>query len=114
MLNRGKYRYWIEILEKTETDRKDNLGENIWEYIPKKSFLANIESRIGSLLSGRPADTVMTDVTHKITYPYLNFPTILPDKHRIRFRGKEFNVKYAIDTDSMGIEQQVFCSERNV
>lgn len=113
-MNRGKYRYWIEILEKTKTDKKNKLDEYEWEYQIKKCFLANIESRIGGLLSGRPADTVMTDVTHKISYPYLNFPVIKPDTHRIRFRGKEFNVKYSIDKDCMGIEQQVFCSERSV
>ncbi len=111
-MNRGKYRYWIEILEKTPNNEKNKLGSKNWEYQIKKSFLANIESRIGGLLTGRPADTVMTDVTHKISYPYLNFPVIKPDLHRIRFRGKEFNVKYAIDVDNMGIEQQVFCSER--
>lgn len=113
-MNRGKYRYWIEILEKTPINEYNSLGDKKWDYIPKKSFLADIESRIGGLLTGRPADTIMTDVTHKISYPYLNFPVIKPDTHRIRFRGKEFNVKYAIDVDNMGIEQQVFCSERSV
>ena len=111
-MNRGKYRYWIEILEKTKTNETNNLGEKKWEYQVKKGFLANIETRIGGLLSGRPADTVMTDVTHKISYPYLNFPEIKPDLHRIRFRGKEFNVKYAINEDNQQIEQQVFCSEK--
>ena len=112
MINSGNYRHYIEILEKQETDKIDDNGYKITEYVSVAKIFANIESRIGGLLAGRPADTVMTSVTHKVTYPYYNFPVIVPDKHIIKYDGHTFDVNYSIDENFEHQELQVFVTEK--
>ncbi len=112
MIDFGKYDKKIEVWEKTLTDKTDDNGYKIAEYQFKKDFFAKIESRIGGLLGGRPADTVMSSVTHKISYLFKNFPIINPDTHLIKYQGHEFDVNYTLDADLSNQELQVFCTER--
>ena len=74
--------------------------------------MAGIETRVGGLLSGRPADTLMTTVTHKFTWDYNNFPEILPDKHIIGYQNHRFDVNYSIDDGFKNVELQVFATEK--
>ena len=113
-MNRGDFRHYIEIWEETETNQTDELGETVLEYKKKISLFANVETRVGGLLSGRPADTVMTTVTHKITYPYNNFPDIRPEKHIIKYRGATFDVNYSLNDGFKDEVLQVFVTEKNV
>ena len=111
MNNSGKYKFKIEILEQQETDKINDLGENFLEFRPIKTLFANIESRVGSLLNGRPADTVMTSVTHKLTWRFKSFSEILPNKHRIRYNNRLFEVNYSVNIDSVEKELEVFVTE---
>lgn len=113
MRNRGCYKYPVDIWTKAETDETDALGENVIKDIKiKENVFADIETRAGSLLSGRPADTVMSKVTHKITYPYNNCPVrLLPDKHWITYKNVKFNIEYFLNEGLEDIEAQVFVSE---
>lgn len=113
MRNRGKYKYPIEIWTRQETDETDALGEKVLKDVKvADNLFADIETRAGSLLSGRAADTVMSKVTHKITYPYNNFPVrLLPDIHRIIYKGVTFNIEYFLNEGLEDIEAQVFVSE---
>ena len=110
-MNRGKYRYPIIIQEKRETETTNDLGYYDTEYVQVKRFFANIESRVGSLLSSRPADTVVTSVTHKITYPEKEYPNIMPDKNIIIYNNKRFEVNYSMKTNFYDDELQVFVTE---
>lgn len=112
MLNRGKYRQYIDIYEKQEGEEENELGEKNTGYIKVKSLFACIESRVGGLLTNRPADTVMSTVTHKISYPYNNYPVMLSDKHRIKYRNQNFDVNYALNDGFSDVELQVFVTER--
>lgn len=111
-LNRGKYRHYIDIYEKQETNKTNALGEKVVKYVKVKSLFACIESRIGSLLKNRPADTVVSTVTHKISYPYKNYPVMLSDKHRIEYRGQKFDINYCLNENFGDVELQVFVTER--
>lgn len=114
MRNRGKYRYPIEIWTKQETKEKDELGEPILEDVAVATNLfADFESRAGSLISGRPADTVMSKVTSKFSYPFKNFPTrLLPKIHWIKYKGIKFDIEYFLNEGLEDIEAQVFvCDE---
>lgn len=111
-LNRGKYRHYIDIYEKQETDKTNALGEKVVEYVKVKSLFACIESRVGGLLKNRPADTVMSTVTHKISYPFGNYPVMLSDKHRIEYRNQKFEVNYSLNENFGDVELQVFVTER--
>lgn len=120
MLNRGKYRHIIDIYEKTvqngENDIENDLGEYDTEYVFKKKVFASIEFRGGGLLSGRPADTVMSNVTHKISYPYNEYPVLTPDKNEIRFTHggvtHKYDIQYTLNDNFKDEELQVFVSER--
>ena len=111
-MNRGKYNKLISIYEIQKSNATNRLGERTEQEVKVKDVFASIESRIGGLLTGRPADTVMTNVTHKICWDYYNFPTIQPDKHIIKYEGHTFNVNYSLDEGVNHVELQVFVSER--
>lgn len=110
--NRGKYNRLIDIYEVRQSDVENRLGEKDEEAVKVDSFFACIETRVGGLLTGRPADTVMTSVTHKITWEYNNFPVILPDKHIIKYDGHTFKVNYSLDDGFEHKELQVFVTEK--
>ena len=110
-MNRGKYRFPVIIKEKKKLDTTNALGERDVGYVDVKTVFANIESRVGGLLSGRPADTVMTKVTHKITYLYKSYPNIMPDKNIIIFGDKKFEVNYSLH-EPLDEEMQVFVTEK--
>jgi len=112
MTNRGKYKHYIEIFEITKSQTKNRLGEYDEVEVSKGHVFANIETRVGGLLTGRPADTVMTSVTHKITWDYNNFPVILPDKNIIKYQGHTFKVNYSLDDGFKHEELQVFVTEK--
>lgn len=112
MTNRGKYNRRIVIYEMQKSDEVNRLGEKVEKEVPVASFMAGIETRVGGLLSGRPADTLMTTVTHKFTWDYNNFPEILPDKHIIGYQNHRFDVNYSIDDGFKNVELQVFATEK--
>ena len=112
MTNRGKYKHYIEICEIKKGETTNRLGEKIEIEETIAHVFANIETRVGGLLTGRPADTVMTSVTHKFSWDYNNFPEILPDKHIIKYQGHKFNVNYSLDDGFKHEELQVFVTEK--
>jgi len=119
-MDRGGIKHPIEIWEmKNLVDENDNpvyddLGEQVHDYVKIKSVFAKIETRVGGLLSGRPADTVMTTVTHKMTWTYKNFPQIMPNKHIIKYRGKIFDVNYSLNDAFRNEFLEVFVTEKTV
>ena len=110
--NRGKYNRLIDIYEVRKNGNKNRLGEEDEESVKVASIFACIETRVGGLLTGRPADTLMTSVTHKITWDYNNFPEILPDKHFIKYQNHKFNVNYSLNDGFNNEELQVFVTEK--
>lgn len=107
MVDCGRYNKYITILELQEGEENE-IGEKNQEYKPVKKIFARIESRVGSLLTGRQADTVVSKTTHKISYPFLNFPEISTQKHRIEYKNKQYSIDYVLDDDDMDEEMQIF------
>lgn len=92
---------------------ENQLGEFDTDYILVKSGLfAEKVSRIGGLLNGRPADTVLTSCTHKFTWRMKSFSNVQPDKHRIKYGNKIFEVNYCLGDERIDDELQVFATER--
>lgn len=112
MINRGKYNRPIEIWEVKKGTVKNRLGEYAEVKEKVAEIFACVETRVGGLLTGRPADTVMTTVTHKFSWDYNNFPEILPDKHFIKYQGHTFKVNYSLDDGFKNEELQVFVTEK--
>ena len=114
MQNSGRYRHKIEIYEKTKSKTdKSILDEYKTSYVFVKSVFADIETRVGGLLSGRPADTVMTTVTHKFTWRFKSYENVQPDKHRIKYRGKWFDVNYCQNNKFDNEDLEVFVTEKD-
>lgn len=111
MSNRGKYRHWVEIWQDKDGDEEDELGNKITLPTKVGETFARIESRVGSLLSGRAADTVVSKTTHKITWSYYNFPEVVAGVQYIMYEGKRFNIDYSLDEEFRHEELQVFCNE---
>lgn len=113
MTNRGKYRTPIEIWEYYESENEtDELGEKVRSTRKVKGFNARLETRIGSLLSGnRAADTVVEKTTSKITYPYFNYPELIPKANFIKIGNTRYEIDYTLDEGLRHIELQVFVHE---
>lgn len=111
-MNRGKYNRYIKIYEIKNGDKTNRLGEKEEVEVFVKGLFACIETRVGGLLTGRPADTIMTSVTHKISWDFNNFPEIRPDKHVIKYQNHTFKVNYSIDDGFKNQELQVFVTEK--
>lgn len=112
MTNRGGYRVPIEIWEKYKKEEKNALSEYEMSERLVKGFMARIETRVGSLLSGnRPANTIVEKTTHKITYPFYNFKNLLPDRNFIKIFGRRFEIDYTLNDGFKNIEMQVFVHE---
>jgi len=112
MTNRGKYNRLIEIYEIKTGAETNRLGEKVEVEEKVAELFACIETRVGGLLSGRPADTIMTSVTHKMSWDYNNFPEIRPDKHIIKYENHSFDVNYSLDDGFKHEELQVFVTEK--
>lgn len=91
---------------------ENELGEVDTEYRLVKTLFADKETRVGGLLSGRPADTVLTTCTHKLTWRMKSFKNVQPDKHRIRYGKQMFDVNYCLGDEVTDDELQVFVTER--
>jgi len=107
MADCGRYDKYITVLELQEGEENE-LGEVTQEYKPVKKMFARIESRVGSLLTGRQADTAVSKTTHKISYPLLNFPNLFAHKHRFEYKNKQYLIDYILDDDDLDEEMQVF------
>ncbi len=111
-MNRGELKHYIEIYEKQETEEKDELDEKILDDVLVASVLAKKEFKGGGLLSGRPADSVLSKTTHKFTYVYNEFPNLVAKKHYILHRGTKYEILYTLNEGESDEFLQVFVSEQ--
>lgn len=112
MLNSGKYNRKIEIYEKKSNGITDENGYDVVDYVFVKNIFATMEDRTGGLLSGRPADTVLTTCTTKFTWRIKSFPFVQADKHRIKYNNIFYDVNYCIGDEVVDEELQVFVTAR--
>ncbi len=113
-MNRGELKHFIEIWEEeesTQDDDIDELGERKINKILKAKVLAKKEFRGGGLLTGRPADTVLSKTTHKFTYVYNEYPDLTAERNWIKYNGIVYNVLYVLNEDDKNEFLQVFTEE---
>lgn len=82
-MNRGEYRHFIEIWENKEAEETNRMGDTPEKAVKVAGVFAKLEFRGGGLLTGRQADSVLAQTTQKFTYPYFDFPDLVPDKNWI-------------------------------
>lgn len=103
----GEMRHRIEVWRDAVVPGQTNgLGADLVKPKNIGTFWAKVESRTGSLLKGRTADTVLTDTTHVVTLRYTD--KIQPDCW-IVFQGMRFDIDYVSDPDFTRTWLEVFC-----
>lgn len=112
-MNRGECKHYIEIWENVETTKKNRMGDTPEKPVKVGGVFAKLEFRGGGLLTGRAADSVLAQTTQKFTYPYWDFPNLVPDKNWIEYEGKKYNVLYTLDEGNKHEWLQVFTNEKD-
>ncbi|AVK98648.1 head-tail adaptor protein [Lysinibacillus sphaericus] len=106
-MNPGDLRHRIEIL--TNQKAKNELEETIYKFIPVKKLWAAIIPQTGSLQK-QVADTILTNVTHKIIVRY-NAGKDITKNMRIRFKDHEFEIKYVLNPYFKNETLEIFVQE---
>lgn len=89
-MNPGRLRHRIDVLDNVKTVNQLNETEYRFEKI--KSMNAEIIPQTGSLQK-QVAETILTNVTHKIIVRY-NAGKDITKNMKIKFRNHEFDIKY--------------------
>lgn len=112
-MNSGRYKHPIDIFELKSTGETDNYGSDICEGVFVKTIFADIQSKSGSMLYGRPADTKLSKTTHKIEYRYQNFPE-LNERYYIKYRNERYNIEYCDNRNCANEVMDVFVVKNGV
>jgi len=105
-INPGEYRHKITIQQKTKT--QNDYGEEIEDWVDVVSARSGIYP-----ISGREffaAETVNSEVSHKVNLRYIPNATITPDM-RIKFGNRFFHIISVINFQERNIELQLLCKE---
>lgn len=112
-MNRGECKHYIEIWENKEATEKNRMGDTPEKPVKVAGVFAKLEFKGGGLLTGRAADSVLAQTTQKFTYPYYDYPNLIPDKNWIEYEGKKYNVLYTLDEGNKHEWLQVFTNEKD-
>ncbi len=113
MVNSGKYRHYVEVMERVETGEVDKLGEKKTEWKVKKGFFAEFVNRTGNMMYGRAGDSKLANTTHKISYRYDNCPW-LDETYLLRIAGCWYAIEYVDNLDNRCETMEVFISRDNL
>jgi len=106
--NPGQMRHRIEIWHTVASEERNELGaDGVKEALLMRRW-AKMESRTGSLLTGRAADTMLSKTTHKFTVRYTK--EITPACW-ILYDGRRFNIDYVNDPDFTKQWLEIFVQE---
>jgi SPP1 family predicted phage head-tail adaptor len=106
-VNTGDLRHHIDIYANTKVENE--LGEITWNFVKIKTIWANIIPQTGSLQK-QQADTILTNVTHKIIVRYSAGKDIKKDM-QIHFRNSRFEIKYILNPYFKNETLEIFCVE---
>ena len=101
----------VETNEDDETiDVIDELGQNDFTDTKLVTVWAGVIPRTGSLLTARPADTILSKTTHKIIIRYSAYKD-LSIKNWIIYQGHRFNIDYILNPYFKNEFLEIFCNE---
>jgi len=93
MVNPGKLNKRIEIWGKVKGE--NTLKQTTYSDEKLREVWAGIVPQTGRLLN-QPADTFLSDISHKIIIRYSSFPNLKPEMW-ISYRGKRFDIEYILN-----------------
>ena len=88
---------------------ENELGETSHKFMKVNTLWASLIPQTGSLQK-QSADTILTNVTHKIIVRYSAGKDITKDM-QIHFRGKKFEIKYILNPYFLNETLEIFCQE---
>ncbi|MBM7577672.1 phage head closure protein [Jeotgalibacillus terrae] len=103
----NKTKFLIDIYDNVKT--LNELNETTYEYQKLKTISAELVPQTGSL-QRQQADTIMTNVTHKIIVRYGAGKEITKNM-QIHFRGHRFEIKYILNPFFKNETLEIFCQE---
>ncbi|WP_078410283.1 phage head closure protein [Priestia abyssalis] len=106
-LNSGQLRHRIDVFGNIKT--VNELDETIYKFEKLKSIWAEIVPQTGSLQK-QVAETILTNVTHKIIVRYAAGKDITKDM-QIHFRNSKFEIKYILNPYFKNETLEIFCTE---
>lgn len=87
----------------------NELEETSYRFDKLLSLWASLIPQTGSL-QNQAADTILTNVTHKVIVRYASGKDISKDM-QIHFRGKKFEIKYILNPYFLNETLEIFCQE---
>lgn len=87
----------------------NELNETTYKYSLIKTLFAEVIPQTGSLMK-QQADTILTNVTHKIVVRYDSGKDITKDM-KIHFRGHKFEIKYILNPYFSNETLEIFVQE---
>lgn len=87
----------------------NELNETSYKFTKIKTIFAEIVPQTGSL-QNQQADTILTNVTHKIIVRY-NAGKDITQAMQIHFRGHRFEIKFILNPYFKNETLEIFCQE---
>lgn len=88
---------------------ENELEETSYKFMKIKTVWASIIPQTGTLQK-QQADTILTNVTHKIIVRYSAGKDITKDM-QILFKGRRFEIKYPLNPYEKNETLEIFCQE---
>ena len=107
MKNPGRLSKRIEIWGKVEGT--NILNQTTLEDKKLKEVWADIVPQTGRLLN-QPADTILSNVTHKVIIRYSAYPGLSPEMWLV-FKGKRFDIEYILNPYESNDTLEVFARQ---
>lgn len=106
-VNAGDLRNRVDVFGNVK--KVNELDETTYMFEKIKSIWADIVPQTGSLQK-QVAETILTNVTHKIIVRYAAGKDITKDM-QIHFRGHQFEIKYILNPYFSNEKLEIFCTE---
>lgn len=103
----NRLRYKIEVHGNKKVTNE--LNETTYKFSLIKTLFAEVIPQTGSLMK-QQADTILTNVTHKIVVRYDSGKDITKDM-QIHFRGHKFEIKYILNPYFSNETLEIFVQE---
>lgn len=101
------YRHKVDVYGNVKTINE--LGETTYTFEKIKTIWAAVVPQTGKL-QNQQAETILTNVTHKIIVRYNSGKSITKDM-QIYFRGHRFEIKYILNPYFKNETLEIFCQE---
>lgn len=98
----------LEVWRNTTSDTKNRLGQFAKIDVKVMSVYGAILPQTGGLLNNRPADTLLTRVTHKIVVRYTDK---IKSSDWILYKGHRYDIIYILDPYMNNERLELYCEE---